>query len=156
MLFSNIALDVAASAWFYARVARFLSGKLASFCGCDRIARFFGAGSCGATKRTEMATLAQHRGLVQIRIKIALAKIIFSYRKNEMNAQEVIEFDNLRQKSTMLGEKEYSQILKAKAAPFVSENAHGVIRKVGGYQEVADIASACGGDTLSLLRSKDE
>jgi len=73
-----------------------------------------------------------------------------------MNAQEVIEFDNLRQKTTMLGEKEYSQILKARAAPFVSENAHGVIRKVMGYQDVANIASLSGAEMLSLLGSKDE
>ena len=74
----------------------------------------------------------------------------------KMNAQEVIEFDNLRQRAAMLGEKEYTHVLRAKVAPFVSENALGVIRKVNGYQEVADIAAASGKNILTLLRSEEE
>lgn len=70
-----------------------------------------------------------------------------------MSTSDVITFDNLRQKATMLGEKEYSQVLKAKVAPFVSENAHGVIRKVKDYREVATIAAESGKSTLRLLQN---
>lgn len=66
-----------------------------------------------------------------------------------MNPSDVITFDNLRQKATMLGETS----VKAKTVPFVSENAHGVIRKVKDYLEVAEIAAASGKSTLQLLHS---
>jgi hypothetical protein len=61
---------------------------------------------------------------------------------------EVIRFENLRQRTSVVGE--YAEVT-AKAKPFVSENAHGILRKVGGHKDVAILAAKAGGKTRALL-----
>lgn len=70
-----------------------------------------------------------------------------------MDTDAVIRFDNLRQRTSIVGELQNVEALKPRA--FVSANAHGVIRKVDSPQEVADLAKKAAKDTLELINSED-
>lgn len=71
-----------------------------------------------------------------------------------MNDTTVITFNNLRQRTPVAGEIELSPV-QAKAKPFVSSNAQGLLRKVKDRHEVAGIAQAAGKRTLAMLQSQD-
>lgn len=67
---------------------------------------------------------------------------------------ETIFFNNLRQRAPVAGENTLSPV-QAKAKPFVSSNAQGVLRKVKDRHEVAEIAAASGLRHLAVLQSQD-
>ena len=67
-----------------------------------------------------------------------------------MQNEDVIRFENLRQRSSaVVGE---DSVVKAKAKPFVSSNAHGVLREVQSMGEVRKIAQAAADKTLTAIK----
>lgn len=69
-----------------------------------------------------------------------------------MANDEVIVFENLRQKSSVVGEQ--SEVVKAKAKPFVASNAHGVLRQAKDFNEIRELGSAIGRKTLAVIASR--
>lgn len=69
-----------------------------------------------------------------------------------MNTQDVIVFDNLRQRTGVIGQYDsVSAVLK----PFVSTNAHGLLHEVKDHNEVGSLAGQAGKNIRALF-SKDE
>lgn len=71
-----------------------------------------------------------------------------------MEQEAVITFDNLRQSAAVVGENAVVPVT-AKTKPFVSANAHGVLRAVKDHNEVAALGSAAAKRVLALISSKD-
>lgn len=69
-----------------------------------------------------------------------------------MANEEVIVFENLRQKSSVIGEQ--MEVVKAKSKPFASSNAHGVLHEVKSWDDVAALGTAMGKKTLAVIASK--
>lgn len=65
-----------------------------------------------------------------------------------MNAQTVIVFDNLRQRTGVIGQ--YDKV-SAVSKPFVSSNAHGVLHEVIDHTEISSLASQSGKRIKELL-----
>ena len=66
---------------------------------------------------------------------------------------KIIVFENLRRSADIIGEEDV--VIKAIVQPFVSDNAHGVLRKVSGYEEVA-LLGAKSGEKIRRMLSTDE
>lgn len=69
-----------------------------------------------------------------------------------MNNPEVIVFDNLRQRTGVIGK--YDQV-SAMSKPFVSTNAHGLLHEVKDHTEISLLASRAG-DRMKKLLASDE
>jgi hypothetical protein len=65
---------------------------------------------------------------------------------------DVIRFENLRHRSSVVGGK--TEAIQAKAKPFVSRNAHGVLRHVNSREEVTEIAARLAIKTLATIQGK--
>lgn len=65
-----------------------------------------------------------------------------------MKDRELIVFDNLRQKSKVVGK--YDPV-SAVSKPFVSTNAHGVLHEVKDHKEVGALAAQAGKKARELL-----
>lgn len=69
-----------------------------------------------------------------------------------MANEEVIVFENLRQKSSVVGVQ--SEVVKAKAKPFVASNAHGVLRQAKDFAEIRELGAILGRKTLTVIASR--
>jgi len=69
-----------------------------------------------------------------------------------MTNEEVIVFENLRQKSSVVGGQ--PEVVKAKAKPFVASNAHGVLRQAKDFNEIRELGSSIGKKTVAVIRSR--
>ena len=69
-----------------------------------------------------------------------------------MNAQSVIVFDNLRQRTSVIGQ--YDKV-SAVSKPFVSSNAHGLLHEVKDHTEIGVLASQAGKRVKELLASDE-
>jgi len=58
-----------------------------------------------------------------------------------MNTETVIVFDNLRQRTGVIGQ--YDNV-SAVSRPFVSSNAHGILHEVKDHNEISELASQAG------------
>ena len=70
-----------------------------------------------------------------------------------MSANNEIRFENLRQRTATVGSGVLERVSAVK--PFESPNAHGVLRKVEDYKEVATVASAAAKSLMELIKSKE-
>ena len=70
-----------------------------------------------------------------------------------MNDQEVIVFDNLRQRTAVVGQ--YSEV-SAVSRLFVSSNDHGVLHEIKDHNELGALASQAGKKVRELLATIDE
>ena len=65
-----------------------------------------------------------------------------------MKKEEVIVFDNLRQRTGIVGQYgAVSAVLK----PFVSTNAHGLLHEVKDHNEIGDLATQSGKKIRELI-----
>lgn len=69
-----------------------------------------------------------------------------------MNDQGVIVFDNLRQRTGVVGQ--YDPV-SAVSKPFVSTNAHGLLREVKDHSEIGAWACQAGKKTRELMSQDD-
>jgi hypothetical protein len=67
-----------------------------------------------------------------------------------MSDAKVIRFENLRQGSSVVG---VAEVVQAQVRPFVANNAHGILCKVSGQEEVAVLAASAGKRTLAMISS---
>jgi len=78
------------------------------------------------------------------------------HSKEEINMSEnevkVIVFDNLRQRSNVVGE-EYESV-RVKIKPFNASNAKGVLRQICDMNEIKDIAISAANSTKMIMSSK--
>lgn len=65
-----------------------------------------------------------------------------------MNGQEVIVFDNLRQRTGVIGQYDKVSVV---SKPFVSANAHGLLHEVKDYNEVGALAAQSGRNLRALF-----
>ena len=69
-----------------------------------------------------------------------------------MNAPEVIVFENLRQRTSVIGQYDKVSVV---SKPFVSTNAHGLLHEVKDYEEIGVLASQAGKRIKALLSMED-
>lgn len=67
-----------------------------------------------------------------------------------MDTNAVIVFENLLHRSSVVGEG--TEVVKAKATPFSSSNAHGLLREVAGLEDVGALAIASAKRSLAAFR----
>lgn len=67
-------------------------------------------------------------------------------------AGEVIVFENLRHRSSVVGQE--TEVVKAKATPFSSSNAHGLLREVKNLEDVGELASQAAKKSLAAFRAQ--
>jgi hypothetical protein len=65
-----------------------------------------------------------------------------------MHAEAVITFENLKQRTDVVGEY---KVVSAKAKPFVSQNAKGTLREIKDYEAVGELARAAGMKLKEIL-----
>lgn len=69
-----------------------------------------------------------------------------------MNSENVIVFDNLCQRTSVIGQ--YDKV-SALSKPFISTNAHGLLREVKDYKELSWLASESGKRMKALLSEEE-
>lgn len=69
-----------------------------------------------------------------------------------MNSPGLIVFDNLKQKTSVIGQYDKVSVV---CKPFVSSNAHGLLREVKDYEEVGNLAAQSGKRIKELLAEEE-